>query len=109
MDHEVRTKIADDANTKVNAICAVGTVIGCALLGPVGLLVPFFGKAVAYKAARDKAKEIDEATGESALELAEEFDSSRNAGESNLRVDYRVGNVHRIHDFKFPDKEEGEE
>lgn len=108
MNHEKSVRVDDRTNAKVNGLCVLGTVVGVACFGPIGLLFPFVGKAIAHKAATDKAREVDTDTEGQAVGLAEEFDSARNPGENNLLVDFHVGHIHRSHYFTFPQKEEGE-
>lgn len=108
MNHQKSVRVDESTNAKVNGLCAVGTVVGIAFFGPLGLLFPLVGKAIARKAAMDKAREVDADTEEQAVDLASDFDSARNPGENNLQVDFHVGNIHRSHHFSFPPKQ-GEE
>ena len=108
MNHEKSVRVDDATNAKVNGLCAVGTVVGLAFFGPLGLLFPLAAKAIAKKAAMDKAREVDADTEGQAVDLANNFDSARNSGENNLLVDFHVGNIHRSHHFSFPQKNEEE-
>jgi len=105
MNKKSQTVVDDTTRLKMKAACVLGSLPLIALAGPFALLfAPAIYAFTKKMGEHDAQKEIDQATGDDADEIAQTWETSREPGESKIVIEHHPfagpgAGFRRIHTF----------